>query len=207
MRMAARARKHIRSVEVEIYPGIGHDLLSENRNRRSHASSTSLKATIQSDPESRGIGRRHGQPTRLRRLTGKVYRPPASQAWDSREPSEGREWLLRQPFSVTTKITRGPTTTGPLPNGHVRCRPSGPDERSRHLRRRGSADDRRHRGRNPRPGATECAVDKANLIAAQCWWRTLSDDLTVERAQQRWMSSVVCGATPGCLPPRTEGRR
>ncbi|MFD9669304.1 hypothetical protein ACFWAY_48430 [Rhodococcus sp. NPDC059968] len=105
--MVAATRKHIRSVEVEIYPGIGHDLLSANRNRRSHASSTSLKATIQSEPEARGIGRRRGQPTRLRRLTGKVYRPPASQAWDSREPSGGREWLLRQLFSVTRKSPGG----------------------------------------------------------------------------------------------------
>ncbi len=38
----------------------------------------------------------------------------------------------------------------------------------------------------PRRGNRKGVVEKANHTAAQRWWRTLPDDVTVEEAQARW---------------------
>lgn len=57
----------------------------------------------------------------------------------------------------------------------------------------------------PRSGNRTGVAEKANPTAAQCWWRTLSDDLTVERAQQRLDEFCrVRGDTR--LPPTANGR-
>jgi len=44
----------------------------------------------------------------------------------------------------------------------------------------------------PRRGNRKGVVEKANHVAAQRWWRTLSDDVTVEQAQMslsRWCAT------------------
>ena len=43
----------------------------------------------------------------------------------------------------------------------------------------------------PRPGNRKGVVEKANHTAAQRWWRTLPDDVTVEQAQARWTGSAA----------------
>ena len=57
----------------------------------------------------------------------------------------------------------------------------------------------------PRAGHRKGVVEKANHTAAQRWWRTLADEMSVEQAQAGWTGSPACGATPGCAaaPPVT----
>ena len=56
----------------------------------------------------------------------------------------------------------------------------------------------------PRRGNRKGVVEKANHTAAQRWWRTLADDVTVEQAQAA-LGPVVsrCAATPACARPPT----
>ena len=56
----------------------------------------------------------------------------------------------------------------------------------------------------PRRGNRKGVVEKANHTAAQRWWRTLADDVSVEQAQAS-LGPVVscCAATPACAPPPT----
>lgn len=55
----------------------------------------------------------------------------------------------------------------------------------------------------PRRGNRKGVVEKANHVAAQRFWRTLPDDVTVEEAQARLERWCSIEGTPGCGPPRT----
>lgn len=55
----------------------------------------------------------------------------------------------------------------------------------------------------PKAGNRKGVVENANHAAAQHWWRTLPDDITVEQAQQRVDEFCRLRATPGCGPPPT----
>ena len=49
-----------------------------------------------------------------------------------------------------------------------------------------------------RAGHRKGVVEKINHTAAQRWWRTLPDDLTIEQARPIATGSPSCMATPGC---------
>ncbi len=65
----------------------------------------------------------------------------------------------------------------------------------------------RWRSARPRRGNRKGAVEKSNHTAAQRWWRTLPDDVTVEQAQASSMSSASAALTPGSVPPPTARHR
>jgi len=46
--------------------------------------------------------------------------------------------------------------------------------------------------------APQGVVEKINHTAAQRWWRTLADDLSVERPRPAWRASREGAVTPGC---------
>jgi hypothetical protein len=58
----------------------------------------------------------------------------------------------------------------------------------------------------PRRGNRKGVVEKANHVAAQRWWRTLAEDLSVEQAQASFDGGAPCVATPACVPPGTRRR-
>ena len=58
----------------------------------------------------------------------------------------------------------------------------------------------------PRRGNRKGVVEKANHVAAQRWWRTLCDDVTVEAAPA-WRAGALPAGTCGCGPAARTGRR
>jgi transposase len=58
-----------------------------------------------------------------------------------------------------------------------------------------------------RRGNRKGVVEKANLTAAQRWWRALPDDVTAEQAQAHLDRFAAHALTPGCGPPPTVNPR